>query len=994
VGNVFANRVAKFNMTTGTWSALNNGNGNGVNNNVYALAVIDSSLYVGGWLTSANAGGNGSTPEIPANRIAKFDTATGTWSALSNGDGNGLNDYVYALAVMGTDLYVGGRFTIANVGGSGGTPTLLANRVARFSPTTGTWSVLNSGNGNGVNAEVDALAVMGSDLYVGGQFTTANAGSTGPMPMVSANNIARFNTTTQTWSALSNGNGNGVNGYVFAMAVRGTELYLGGSFTSTNFGGSGSTPAVPANRVAKFNAAASTWSALKNGNGNGVNDIVYALAVRGTEVFVGGSITSVNFGGSGSTPPVPANRVAIFSTKASTWSALSTANGNGVDNRVVALAVSGHDLYLGGWFQTAGGGPSSYIAHWFSNAEPTLAYDSQALAPNGSLNINPTIGPADDGTVTSIVAQSTGTYTGGLSIDNTTGVVSFSNAAPIGDHTITIRATDSCGAFTDASFILHVSSPADVSSTKTATVSTDGTVTYTVVLVNSSAADQFDNPGDEFKDVLSSNLALVSATASSGTAVADVATTTVTWNGSIPAGGSVTIAITATNGFGSISNQGTINYDADGNGTNEASRLTDDPAVPGTQDPTVVTGPCGPTVVNNSNDSGPGSLRTIINGACDGSTITFDMSKATSPITLTSGQLLINKNLTVEGPGANLLKVMRSSATGTPNFRIFEIAYARITANISGLTIANGRTEFDTSGGGVGGGILVMQAATLNLTNVTVSGNRTGAGGHSSGGSGAGIFSEGMVTIVNSTISGNQTGTTSDWGGSGGAGIYNRGVMTIVNSTVSGNQTGKDGDGGGIYNSSTLTIVNSTISNNQIGAIGRGGGVRNYGTASLANTIIAGNTVGTGGADPDFSGYLTSQDYNLIGNSSGATIIGAIAHNILDQDAKLGALANNGGPTQTMALLGGSPAVNAGDNAAIINPPFSGPPFTDQRGLGFDRIFNGTVDIGAFESGPKSDIDGTMTVSGSFAAGGTVIYTVVISNGSAFPQFDERHCFS
>src|SRR5207249_10213003 len=64
----------------------------------------------------------------------------------------------------------------------------------------------------------------------------------------------------------------------------------------------------------------------------------------------------------------------------------------------------------------------------------------------------------------------------------------------------------------------------------------------------------------------------------------------------------------------------------------------------------------------------------------------------------------------------------------------------------------------------------------------------------------------------------------------------------------------------------------------------------------------------------------------------------------------LGPLANNGGPTQTMALLPGSPAINAGDNAAIVNPPFSGPPFTDQRGLGFNRIVIATVDMGAFES--------------------------------------------
>jgi hypothetical protein len=326
------------------------------------------------------------------------------------------------------------------------------------------------------------------------------------------------------------------------------------------------------------------------------------------------------------------------------------------------------------------------------------------------------------------------------------------------------------------------------------------------------------------------------------------------------------------------------------------------------------------------------------------------MSQVVSPIKLTSDELLVNKSLTIEGPGANLLTVMRSSIAGIPNFRIFEIAYARITVNISGMTIANGLTQFDTPGGGVGGGILNMMEATLNLKNVTVSGNRTGPGGHSSGGSGGGIFNEGTLTIVNSTISGNQTGVTSSWGGSGGGGIYNRlGSLTIVNTTISNNQTGQNGDGGGIYNGSTLTLINSTISGNQTGVSGSGGGVRNYGAANVMNTIIAGNSVGAGGQGPDFSGDLTSQDYNLIENTSGTNIQGATAHNILNQSPNLGPLANNGGPTQTMALLAGSPAINAGSNAAITNPPFIGPPFTDQRGSGFDRILNGTVDIGAFE---------------------------------------------
>jgi uncharacterized repeat protein (TIGR01451 family) len=118
-----------------------------------------------------------------------------------------------------------------------------------------------------------------------------------------------------------------------------------------------------------------------------------------------------------------------------------------------------------------------------------------------------------------------------------------------------------------------------------------GTVAYTVTLTNNGLFAQGDNPGNEFTDVLPAELVLVSATATAGTAVAAVATNTVTWNGSIAAGSSVTVTIQATVGSGvasgtTVSNQGTAAFDSDGNGANESSASTDDPAVGGVADPT------------------------------------------------------------------------------------------------------------------------------------------------------------------------------------------------------------------------------------------------------------------------------------------------------------------------------------------------------------------------------------------------------------------------
>ncbi|HKR65432.1 MAG TPA: S8 family serine peptidase, partial [Thermoanaerobaculia bacterium] len=138
-----------------------------------------------------------------------------------------------------------------------------------------------------------------------------------------------------------------------------------------------------------------------------------------------------------------------------------------------------------------------------------------------------------------------------------------------------------------------VISPATITANKTVSgqLRAGGTIAYTVVLSNSGVAPQQNNSGNEFIDVLPAQLTLVSANATSGSAVATVGTNTVTWNGSIPASGSVTITINATvapnaTALSTISNQGSFNYDADGDGTNEASGVTNDPGTGAANDAT------------------------------------------------------------------------------------------------------------------------------------------------------------------------------------------------------------------------------------------------------------------------------------------------------------------------------------------------------------------------------------------------------------------------
>jgi len=199
--------------------------------------------------------------------------------------------------------------------------------------------------------------------------------------------------------------------------------------------------------------------------------------------------------------------------------------------------------------------------------------DGQSVTANGCINV-----------LSAAVAD--------LAITKTDGVAT---AVPGGSVTYTITASNAT-AFPAAG--------ATVSGTKTASgapFTAGSTVTYTVVLSNSGPGPQGDNPGNEFTDALPPGLALVSATATSGTAAANTGTGTATWNGSIPASGSVTVTITATilpaAAGTTVSNQGTIAYGSNGDGTNDATAQTDDPGMTGAANPTSIQVPAVPPVI-------------------------------------------------------------------------------------------------------------------------------------------------------------------------------------------------------------------------------------------------------------------------------------------------------------------------------------------------------------------------------------------------------------
>ncbi|SMP69664.1 Dockerin type I repeat-containing protein [Neorhodopirellula lusitana] len=256
-----------------------------------------------------------------------------------------------------------------------------------------------------------------------------------------------------------------------------------------------------------------------------------------------------------------------------------------------------------------------------------------------------------------------------------------------------------------------------------------------------------------------------------------------------------------------------------------------------------------------------------------------------------------------------------------------------------------------------GGGVEVTSGSTTTFQSVTLNFNVAGPADTAAPGNGGGlhISGNGVVSIADTTVDGNTAANE-------GGGLWNSpaGTLDVLRSTVSNNSSG---DGGGIFNQGTtgdITVTNSTIAGNTASVAG--GGIASEGAnVTLTSVTIADNTAATGGGvsagtsvvtainsliadnhattSPDLDGTLTSNGNNLIGDTTGTTLIGSDASDVLDMDPLLAALADNGGPTQTIALLTGSPALDAGVAAGLM---------TDQRGIA--RPQGPAIDIGAFES--------------------------------------------
>jgi predicted outer membrane repeat protein len=366
----------------------------------------------------------------------------------------------------------------------------------------------------------------------------------------------------------------------------------------------------------------------------------------------------------------------------------------------------------------------------------------------------------------------------------------------------------------------------------------------------------------------------------------------------------------------------------------------------------------------NTDDSGAGSLRAAIEQAnidAAQDTITF-ASSVTGTISLLTALPDLSNSMNIVGPGPSALTVAsnRSSLYG-----IFTVLPGAKVA-ISGLTITGGLSP--------GGGSGIDNFGTLSIANDVISGNTAPAIELDYTGAGGGIYNSGTLSITDSTISGNTADegvTVTRYGiPSQGGGINKRGTLSISDSTFSDNSAS---DGGAIYNSGIATITCSTFSGNTASGIGGfinqtpglggaidnsgtlsvtyctfsdnsstlGGGIYNSLKTSIVDTIVAGNTASGRSRASDIGGDVTGS-YNLIGaGGSGGLKNGRDGNIVLKSLNALGLspLGNNRGPTQTMALLPNSPALDVGLAVSGVT--------TDQRGI--SRPAGSPPDIGAFE---------------------------------------------
>ena len=322
---IAANRIARYNLLTSTWEALGGGVGDDIHGNVSDIVVRDGNVYACGFFANADV--------VTVNNIAYWNESGG-WHTMLDGMPVYGQTYLQTMAFVGDQLYVGGLFMYA-----GG---VLVNNLARWDGAY--WN--NVGTGTDFPG-IYKLYYDGSDLYIGGGFSTING--------YPVSHVVRYNTSTNTPTSLGSGlyNVSPYQGGPLAMAKLGNDIFMGGNFSGND--------SLNAYFIAKWNIPDSKWYAL----GKGMNSTVFTISTIPSnpgEMIVAGQFSR------------PAgqfiNRIARFSN--ADWSPL----GSGAGNFIYASVSTEHDLYIAGQLLNAGGLPVNNIAKW--------SYDSSTWSALGS----------------------------------------------------------------------------------------------------------------------------------------------------------------------------------------------------------------------------------------------------------------------------------------------------------------------------------------------------------------------------------------------------------------------------------------------------------------------------------------------------------------------------------------------------------------------------------------------------------------------------------
>jgi hypothetical protein len=369
--------------------------------------------------------------------------------------------------------------------------------------------------------------------------------------------------------------------------------------------------------------------------------------------------------------------------------------------------------------------------------------------------------------------------------------------------------------------------------------------------------------------------------------------------------------------------------------------------------------------VANCADSGSGSLRDAVqNLAASGDTVDLRQTPC-SVISLTTGAIIITQNaLTLVGPGKDALAI--DGAGDLPGYGVLFHNGAG-TLEVDGLTLKNGSKYTNaTNKYALGGCIHSSGNVTLNYSTVSTC---EATGGGNDGAFGGGIYARGNLVLGHSMVTGNTARALGNNTASAG-GVYIGGYLNSTYSTISQNAAPGTSQyksyGGGVVVAGDVTFTNSTISGNSAYVAG---GIFAGGNLTLGGTTVSGNratiTAGLAAAgathtalivNSTISGNIASGPNSRIGAmdlSGPATISISGANNLITSSTatfdsgtitacpRLGPLADNGGSTLTHALAHTSPAIDKGSNSLALA--------TDQRGLGFPRMFGTAADIGAFE---------------------------------------------